>query len=294
MTTAEEGILLLCCYLGDPDSRPLTMAQFRDLGLRVRASHSIRDPLSELSAYDLMQLGYDTEQARRITALLDRRHLLHAYLRSAERQNIYPITRVSPSYPVRVSAKQKLSSTPVLFAKGNHSLLLRETVSVIGSRQLFPENEAFSRSVGRLAAEEGLVLVSGNASGADRTAQNACLDAGGSCIVIVADRLLDHPAHPRMLYVSENGYDLPFSPARALHRNSLIHMQGDKAIATQCTYGKGGTWEGCLENLKHGWSPLFVYDDGSKGSLALIERGATAVKHVISVRQLLPSQISIF
>ena len=104
----------------------------------------------------------------------------------------------------------------------------------------------------------------------------------------------DRPAHPRILYISEDGYDLPFFPARALHRNSLIHIQGDKTIAAQCTYGKGGTWEGCLDNLKHGWSPLFVFDDGSKGSQSLIEQGATAVKELLSIQTLQAPQLSIF
>ena len=294
MTTAEEGILLLCCQLGDSDSHPLTMAQFRDLGLRVRASKLTRDPLCELSVSDLMRLGYDANQSRRITGLLDRQPLLHAYLRQAEQQGMYPITRVSPTYPKRISARRTFSSTPVLFAKGDASLLEHKSVAVIGSRQLHPENEAFARSAGRLAAEEGMVLVSGNAIGADRTAQNACLEAGGSCIVFIADQLEDRPAHPRILYISEDGYDLPFFPARALHRNSLIHIQGDKTIAAQCTYGKGGTWEGCLDNLKHGWSPLFVFDDGSKGSQSLIEQGATAVKELLSIQTLQTPQLSIF
>ena len=29
MTGAERGFLLLCCHLGDPQRRPLTVAQFR-------------------------------------------------------------------------------------------------------------------------------------------------------------------------------------------------------------------------------------------------------------------------
>jgi len=294
MTAAEEGVLLLCCKLGDEQAKPLTMARFRDLGLRVRAAMTGSDPLAELSVSDLLRLGYSKPNADQIVGLLDRQALLSQYLAAGERRGIVSITRVSPAYPLRVSRHRQLSSPPVLFAMGDLSLLTLPSVAVIGSRRLLPENEVFARTAGQRAAEEGFVLVSGNATGADQTAQNACLDAGGSCIVFVADRLMDQRPHDRILYISEDGYDLPFSPARALHRNALIHMQGDRAVAVQCTYGKGGTWEGCLDNLRHNWSPLFVFDDGTLGTRALIERGATGIQALTSIAHLAPSQMTLF
>ena len=294
MTAAEEGVLLLCCKLGDEQAKPLTMARFRDLGLRVRAAMGGSDPLSELTSSDLQQLGFSKSDSAQIVDLLNRQALLSQYLAAGERRSIVPITRVSPAYPLRVSRHRQLSSPPALFAMGDLSLLTLPSVAVIGSRRLLPENEVFARAAGQRAAEEEFVLVSGNAIGADQTAQNACLEAGGSCIVFVADRLMDQRPHDRILYISEDGYDLPFSPARALHRNALIHMQGDRAIAAQCTYGKGGTWEGCLDNLRHNWSPLFIFDDGTAGAKALMERGATGVTQLASIAELTPSQVSLF
>lgn len=294
MTAAEEGLLLLCCQLGDSGSKPLTMARFRDLGNRVRAAAPDWDLLSDLSRRDLARLGCPEAQIDQILLLLDRRSRLEDYLAAAARRQITAVTRISPAYPRRVIRKMQLSSPPILFALGDLSLLERPSVAVIGSRKLLPENEVFARDAGRKAAEEGLVLVSGNAKGADRTAQEACLDAGGSCVVFVADRLMDHTPHDRILYISEDGYELPFSPARALHRNALIHMQGDRTLAVQCTHGKGGTWAGCLDNLRHGWSPLFVYDDGSPGMQALMEQGAAGIKQLTTISGLTPPQISLF
>ena len=294
MTAAEEGVLLLCTRLGSDAAKPLTMAQFRELGLRVRAAMPAGDPIRDLTVRDLLELGYSPEDARHIVGLLDRQTPLTAYLAAGERLGIVPVTRVSPAYPLRISKKRQFSAPPVLFARGDLSLLEQPSVAVVGSRQLRPENVDFAKQAGRIAAKEGLVLVSGNAAGADRTAQDACLNAGGSCVVFVADQLVDHAPHPRILYLSEDGFDLPFSPARALHRNGLIHMQGDKVIAVQCTYGKGGTWEGSLDNLRHGWSPLFAFEDGSRGANALIERGATAIRTLTSVRELTPAQMTLF
>ena len=294
MTAAEEGVLLLCSRLGDPDSKPLTVPQFRELGSRVRAAAMDGDPLRQLRAADLQALGYDEMQTARILRLLDREATLHRYLQQAKELQILPLTRTSPDYPQRIREKLGFSCPPVLFYRGDLSLLRKPSLAVVGSRRLLPENEAFARDAGRFAAEQQLMLVSGGAIGADLTAQNACLSYGGGCVIFPADRLDRCRPHERVLYLSADGYDSPFSAPRALLRNNLIHTQGDRVIAAQCTYGSGGTWQGCLENLRHGWSDLFVYDDHSKGAAALMERGATAITTASAWSDLKPDQLSLF
>lgn len=294
MTAAEEGVLLLCSRLGDPDSKPLTMPQFRKLGLRVRAAQPAGDPLRQLRRSDLTALGYDPEQADRILGLLHRENRLRQYLRQGEACGILPLTRLSPAYPRRFRQQLGLSCPPVLFYRGDPALLAQPSLAVIGSRKLHPENEAFARQAGRIAAEAGRVLVSGGAEGADSAAQAACLAAGGICVIFVPDRLDRHAPHDRVLQISADGYDLPFSPQRALARNSLIHIQGDQVIAAQCSHGTGGTWQGCTDNLKHGWSDLYVFDDGSAAMTALMEQGATGIRQLPSLDDLKKAQLSLF
>ena len=294
MTAAEEGVLLLCCKLGDPNARPLTMAQFRELGNRVRMSVVSGNSLRQIVESDLAALGYDEAESRRIYHLLQREEQLRRYLRSAERLGIRAVTRISQQYPQRIAACRKLSSPPVLFCRGDVSLFARPAVSLVGSRKLREPNRCFAAQVGRLAAEEGYVLVSGGAEGADRMAQEACLAAGGHVIVFVPDRLDRYPAEPRVLYCSEDGYDLGFTNIRALHRNGLIHMQGGKTLVAQCGSGEGGTWQGSVENLRHGWSDLFVFEDGSEGAQMLMERGATGIRHLQTISGLSKMQQSWF
>lgn len=294
MTRAEEGILLLCCSLGDEECKPLTMPQFRELGLRVRASFRDGDQLRELSVSDLRNLNYDQAQAERILWLLDREQKLVRYLKAGEARGIYAVTRLSPAYPARVLAKRQLSAPPVLFCMGDASLLREPSVAVVGSRELRPENAAFARTAGRLAAEEDLTLVSGGAVGADTAAQEACLSHGGKAVIFLPRPLTEQTPRNNVLYCAEGGYDLPFRSWRALNRNALIHMQGERTLAAQCTYGSGGTWQGCMENLKQGWSPLFVYDDGSDGAKALMEQGAEGVRKLERISDLVSSQTSLF
>lgn len=294
MNVLEECVLLLCCRLGDKNSKPLTMTQFKELGLRVVGSLVGGNHLTELRPSHLRRLGYSEQEADHIIDLLDRQQLLQNYLAQAEQLGIRPITRVSEGYPSRITKKHAASRTPVLFAMGDLQLLHRPSIAVVGSRKPKPENAAFAANAGRLAAQEGYVLVSGGAAGIDCAAQDACLDAGGSCIVFVPDRLDSYTPQERILYLSADGYDIPFSASRALYRNTLIHAQAEKTLAAQCTHGRGGTWQGCNENLKRGLSDLFVFDDGSDAMNALIDLGATAVKELHSLSALCCAQRSLF
>ena len=71
-------------------------------------------------------------------------------------------------------------------------------------------------------------------------------------------------------------------------------MQGQKTLVAQCSKGSGGTWHGSVENLKHGWSDVYVFDDGSEGANALMERGASGVKMLKCISSLQQMQQSWF
>lgn len=276
MNAREEGFLLLSCSLGNPERKCLTTAQLRTLATRVAASErSLQD--RDLTLADLTALGYGPEMAARILALLDSCELLRHYLQKGSRCGCMPITRVSAAYPAQLRKRLGLDSPGVLWAKGDLSILTKPAVALVGSRDIKAENEAFAAKAGFEAARQGYVLLSGNARGADRTAQRACLDAGGQVISIVADELTKQPPQPNVLYVSEEGFDSPFSSIRALSRNRVIHALAEKTLVAQCSLGSGGTWSGTVQNLRGGWSPVFCFRDGSEASLQLEQLGAQLI-----------------
>ena len=285
-------MLLLCADLGD-GQKPLTPAQFRRLRVHVLARPEGEAPAERtLEEADLRALGLEASFARRVTALLDREAALDAYLRVGRELDVSPATRVSPLYPARLRLLGQDAPT-VLFCRGDSSLLQRPAVALVGSRELTEAGRTFARRVGELAALEGFVLVSGNARGADQTAQEACLAAGGAVISVLPDSLADHdPAGERVLFVSEQGWHLPIAPYRALDRNRLIHALGEKTLAAQSRL-TGGTWSGSLENLRRGWSPLFVNEAGGPGCARLIALGANPVRleTLDSLRALTPAQL---
>ena len=199
------------------------------------------------------------------------------YLEKAKAAGCYPLTRISEGYPGRLHKALGLDAPASLWVKGNADILNMSRVSLVGSRELLPENREFAREFGRQAAKEGYALVSGNARGADREAQESCLNHGGFVICVVADPLQSHEETERVLFVAEDGFDIAFSSHRALSRNRIIHAFSEKTYIAQCSLGKGGTWSGAKNNLRHGLSEVYCFADGSAAAKELCAMGAKPV-----------------
>lgn len=275
MNAREQGFLLLTSQLGVPERKPLTVPQFRVLAGRVRSLGRPGED-REITAEDIAALGYGEALTQRILSLLSDRELLEYYLMKGRREHCLPITRVSEGYPLRLRKRLGEESPGCLWAKGDASLLAKPGISLVGSRELYAPNRRFAQSVGEWAAEHGFVLISGNARGSDRTAQEACLAAGGSVICVVADELT-RQSREGVLFLSEDSFDAPFSSQRALSRNRVIHCLGSCVFVAQTHMGTGGTWHGTVQNLRHGWSRVFCFHDGSPGARALMDLGAEEI-----------------
>lgn len=276
MKAAERGFLLLSSHLGDPERKPLTVPQLRTLARRIQASERVAAD-RELEPADLSALSYTREMAERIVALLSEEYLLHYYLKQAAACGCAPVTRVSADYPLLLRKRLGLESPGCLWLKGDASLLKQPAVALVGSRDLFERNWQFATEVGRQAALQGYVLVSGNARGADRTAQESCLAAGGQVISVVADEVSRQPYRENMLYISEDGFSEAFSSQRAISRNRIIHALGLKTFVAQSSLKTGGTWDGTVKNLRAGWSDVYCFHDGSEAMTQLEQMGANLI-----------------
>lgn len=295
MRGTERGFLLLTSPLGDPLRKPLTVAQFRTLAVRAR---EMDIPMEErdLTLGDLLKLGYERDLAYKILHLLSQEDLLDHYLNRCKKAGCGVISRIGEDYPGLLRQKLDPDSPATLWVKGDLSLLSKPAVALVGSRDIGPENRSFAWEVGTQAARQGFALVSGNARGADRIAQTACLRSGGQVIVVVADELEKHMPEENCLYISEDGFDLPFSAQRALSRNRVIHALPEKTFVAQCTCGSGGTWDGTVKNLTKRLSPVFCFQDGSDGAAQLTQMGAQPVTlaQLKDISLLNPAEVSLF
>jgi len=291
LTAAEKGILMLCCRLGDEDAVTMTPKQFHGLRRRLQALEQDSGD-GELTANYLCALGLPDATAERIVRLLNRREQLQKYLEAADRLGVHTVTRLSARYPAILEERLGSAAPPVLFFRGDMRLLDGPWVSLVGSRKLERQGRMVAERIGSLAAREGYVLVSGGAQGADQTAQKASLDRGGCVLVFTPESLSGRDAGERLLFCSEDGFEVEFSPARALSRNRLIHALGEKTFVAQCGFERGGTWRGSMENLKNGYSPLYLMADGSPGMEGLLRAGARELFELESIRELRDDQLS--
>ena len=276
MNGPERGFLLLTSHLGNPERNPLSVAQFRQLAQRIQQNDALLSH-RELRLEDIIALGYDKAYAKRVLALLSEEELLDHYLARGKRYGCVPVVRSNPAYPVILRKRLGLDAPGCIWAKGDLSLLDTQMIALVGSRDLQLPNREFAAAVGMEAARQGITLVSGNARGADQVAQNACLQAGGKVISVVADQLKSHKIGENILYLSEDSFDLPFSPLRALSRNRVIHGLGYLTIVAQCSLKTGGTWDGTVKNLRGNWSPVFAIDDSTPATRELEQLGATRI-----------------
>ena len=256
------GYLLLCCKLGNARRKVLSPEQFHKflkLGTDVRGAVGMKDCPNELPW------------------LLEDAQQMQQYAKNIPR-DIIPLLLTDDRYPALVKERLKELAPGILWAKGNLELLNRPAVAVVGSRGIDAVGLCFATAVGRMAARCGYVLVSGNAEGADRAGQEACLEAGGSVISVVADTLLNKRVHDRILYLSENDYDLNFDRERALSRNQVIHSMGQRTYVAHGKVGRSGTWSGVARNLNGGWTPIYMHNNGSEAAEVIAEKGGTLVR----------------
>lgn len=276
MIPRERGFLLLTSHLGDPERRVLSYPQLRDLAAKA-AAFPHADGEGELSEAHLRQMGCCQELSRRILQLLGQEAELDWYLSRGKRQGCVPISRISDGYPELLRFRLRGEAPGCLWCRGDLQLLDTPTVSLVGCRELGEENRLFAEAVGYQAALQGLTLVSGNARGADRAAQESCLRSGGGVISIVADQLTKWRPRENVLYLSEEDFDAPFTTQRAISRNRCIHAMGAMVFVAQANLERGGSWHGSVQNLRHGWSSVAVFRDGSEAAERLIQMGAIPV-----------------
>lgn len=267
--------------------KALGEAEFRRMEQRLLAlGPACSEPDGQVTEQELRRLGLSEQEAEGVLFRLGQEAALERQLGGLAVRGIVPITRLSAEYPRRLLRTLGDRGPMVLYCAGDLSLMQKECVSLVGSRQLRENGARFARSLGAAAAREGLVYVSGGAAGADSLGLEGAMEQGGSAILFLPDSLIVRMkkfrrwlASGRLLLVSEYGWDLHFSTPRAYARNRLIHAMGEKTFVAQTDYGKGGTWNGVLENLKHGWSPVFMCNDEPEdpGTRGLLERGCTAI-----------------
>ncbi len=291
----SQVILLLCSNLAIPkgmesEYKPLTLTEWNTLAKKIAVSSFKRPEAFLLSDADKWQreLGLDSYQLERLAKLLSRRGSLAIELKRLDDMGIWVLTRSESMYPCRLKKILKDKAPAVLYGTGDIGLFDIRSVGIVGSRDADESAISFTQQLARACVRDGFNVVSGGARGVDSVAQETALVEGGQVISVLSNGLaaaMRNKANreailkQQLLLISPYHPQARFTVGAAMGRNKLIYALSHFAVAISATEGKGGTWSGATENLKHNWVPLFVRDaeDIPDGNRALIRQGANGL-----------------
>lgn len=190
-------------------------------------------------------------------------------------------------YPLSLTSLK--APPPVLFHRGNPTLLREGVVGVCGSRAASPEGLDAARALARHVAAQGKAIVAGNAVGVDAEAQGAALAAGGGIITVLPEGIshfrlrtgtaLSEDSEAQLLVISQFSPRQPWSVGGAMTRNSLIAAIADVLVVIEAAEA-GGTLAAGETALRMG-RPVIALEFGTStppGNTILIRRGAKAAK----------------
>ena len=199
-------------------------------------------------------------------------------------KGLWVLSRSDKRYPQRLKSRKK-PAPPILYGVGDIELLSNGGLAIVGSRDVDEEALDFCRTVARACANQEMQVVSGGARGVDTEATTAALEAGGSAVGVLPGGLARAAVRgkyraaiqeSRLALVSPYDPGSGFNVGHAMQRNRHIYALADYGLVVSSSFGKGGTWSGAVEALKHG-EPVFVRSQGHKipeGNHNLVKMGA--------------------
>jgi predicted Rossmann fold nucleotide-binding protein DprA/Smf involved in DNA uptake len=281
-----QAIALICSSLaaaGDTGLKPLTPSEWRKLAGDLHTAKLRPRDLVGMSPEEIREaLGYTPEGADRLAGLLARGGQLAIELERLAGRGIWLLTRADEEYPPLLKTRLGPKAPPVLFGAGPQNALRAPAIAVVGSRDVSEDGLEFSSDLGGRCAELGFAAISGAARGVDLAAMSGAVSRGGVAVGVTVDpleRLVGRKELRSAIADELLTLATPFHPAarwhagNAMSRNRLIYALSQAAVVVASSPEKGGTRSGALENLKAGWVPLFVRDDGSPGNRQLIAEG---------------------
>ncbi len=223
--------------------------------LNVREKFILRNNLDSLDALAVVSIKDISILINRVvnTHDWDGRKLAQTALRSAQimaSNSIKCCLFGQPDYPELL---KEIPDYPyMIFYRGDLSILKKESVSIVGTRQICSEAALFTRDFSRQAAEAGICVVSGLAYGVDTFAHRAAVESGvqgATCAVLpggidsvvpsgnkrLAAKILENSG----LLMSEYAPGRPVEKWCFVRRNRIIAGLSNTTLVAQAHAGSG-------------------------------------------------------
>ncbi|MBT9513731.1 MAG: DNA-protecting protein DprA [Acidovorax sp.] len=288
LSADTEVVLLLCGRFGGEKQetyQPLSTKEYGELARWLKAL-ALRpfDLLTDTGRVALSSIQDARLERKRVEFLLGRGTAMALALERWARGGLWVLSRGDVEFPQRLKRQLKHAAPPLLYGAGDKALLDKGGLAIIGSRDASESALSYTRGLAARCANDDLAVVSGGARGVDAAAMQGATEAGGCCIGVLASDLLKTSVNRqnriglqegRLVLVSPFYPEAGFNAGNAMGRNRYIYTLADQALVIDSALRSGGTWEGAVENLKHGWVPLYVRTPGEgAGNAALVAEGA--------------------
>ncbi len=167
---------------------------------------------------------------------------------------IETIPKEDPRYPVIL---RSIPDPPqVLYGIGELSLLQQRGLAVVGSRKCSEYGKRVAMQIGKTAAQNEIVLISGMAKGIDRFAHLGALRAGGKTIAVLGSGVdICYPPENRQLYeeIAQKGLLLSQFPPGMQPRPYTFPQRNRiiAGLAEATVVAEAGTNSGALITAEH-------------------------------------------
>lgn len=238
--------------------------------------------------------GIDAELAGRVAVLVGAASSFAFALDDVSQSGMQVIASVDDEYPAVLRERLGTTAPPLLYAVGDLSLLEKNLLGVVGSRDVSPEAAEVAKSAAVAAVDAGWGVVSGGAKGVDRLAMGAALEHDGVAVGVLADSLVRATRDAdtrraitdgRLCLCTPYKPTAGFSVANAMGRNKVIYALSQATFVVASDLDTGGTWAGAREALKQTIAPVLTWTGEGKGpgNDRLVELGARGITDVSTV-----------
>ncbi len=223
----------------------------------------------------------------------------------AEQPACHIIPLSSPDYPLLL--KQIADPPPLLFAKGDISLLRDPQIAIVGSRNPTPQGQQNAYNFAYALSQAGLVITSGLAMGVDAEAHKGALSSQGQTIAVTGtglDILYPRSNHALARQIVESGVvvsEFPLgttpNPGNFPRRNRIISGLSLGVLVVEASLASGSLISarlGAEQGREVFAIPGSIHNPMSKGCHQLLRDGAKLVESLSDILQELNVQLSPF
>jgi DNA processing protein len=187
-----------------------------------------------------------------------------------ERHEVQMVVRGFSDYPERLEITLGEASPPVLFVRGDLSILDRKGVAFCGSRRASSETCRLIQNCAAELADNGFNVIAGYSAGVDLSAHYAAVSRGGVTTCVLPTGILHFRLRSDLAESLEYGNHLiisQFPPAvgwhvyNAMQRNYTVCGLADVVIVAE-PGSSGGTFEAAMAAVKLS-RPVFLADQST-------------------------------